>query len=86
MAKVFFPDISVSVPASSPHPANTEYRVSIGQERWDRFEPVVKIQMVYDGTVSGRRSPSFPLDSDDAERVMQAIREVMQRWRSDRSQ
>lgn len=62
------------VPASSPHPPNTEYKVSIGEEKWDdQLNKVIKVQMVYDGVIAGRRSPSYPLDSDDFYRVSEAI-------------
>jgi hypothetical protein len=79
MAKVYFPTHGVDVAASAPHPANTHYRVSRGVEHWEggiETHKVIKVQMVYDGTVSGRRSPSFPVGSDDAKRVMKAIEEV----------
>lgn len=32
--------------------------------------------MVYNGEVSGRRSPSYPEDSNDAERVAQALADI----------
>ena len=76
MAKVFYPiGAPVFIAASNPHPANTQYRLAIGEEDWgdEKRVPVVKIQMVYDGKVSGRRAPSFPLGSDDAYRVMVQI-------------
>ena len=32
--------------------------------------------MVYDGDVAGRRSPSYPIGTDDYERVMEAVEEL----------
>jgi hypothetical protein len=78
MAKVFFPEKSTFVVASPPHPNNTQYRVSIGLETWGgENHRVVKVQMVYDGEVAGRRSPSYPVGSDDYARVQDAIRELV---------
>lgn len=73
MAKTFFPDASkvAFVNASKPHPDNTQYKISIGLEDWGgEMHQVLKVQMVYDGEVAGRRSPSFPLGTDDLQRVM----------------
>jgi len=51
MARTFFPELTELVPASPPHPDDAEYKVSIGLEDWgdEQYEPVVKVQMVYDG-------------------------------------
>ncbi len=78
MAKVFYPKDSIFVPASCPpHPENTEYKVSYGEEDWNgTFVSVFKVQMVYDGEVLGRRSPSFPVGTDDYSRVHEAILEL----------
>ena len=77
MARVFYPRKSISVPASVPHPAGTEYKISIGDEEWDGyFHTVIKVQMVYDGKVAGRKSPSYPIGTDDAQRVAEAIRQL----------
>lgn len=76
MAQVFFPDGKVVfVDASSPpHPKNTRYRLAVGRERWgETDEKVVKIQMEYDGKISGRRAPSYPFGTDDAFRVMTEV-------------
>lgn len=65
------------VPASHPHPPNTEYKVSIGEEIWGNSpHKVIKVQMVYDGEIAGRRSPSYPLGTDDFERVLEAVNEL----------
>ncbi|KUP04280.1 hypothetical protein ACQCT3_02700 [Sutcliffiella horikoshii] len=78
MAKTFFPKMFIKVPASSPHPPNTEYKVSIGEEVWnDSRNPVLKIQMVYNGEIAGRRSPSYPLGTDDFQRVMLAAEKLI---------
>lgn len=77
MPKVYHPIRYVDVPASAPHEGGT-YRVSFGVEYWGGPEPhhVAKVQMVYDGMVQGRRSPSYPIGSDDFERVCEAMREL----------
>lgn len=77
MAKTFYPKMHLMVPASPPHPVNTEYKVSIGHEMWDgQLNKVIKIQMVYDGVIAGRRSPSYPLESDDYYRVNEAVEKL----------
>lgn len=78
MAKTFYPKMFIMVPASSPHPPNTQYKVSIGEELWgDNRNPVIKIQMVYNGEIAGRRSPSYPLGTDDFQRVMLAVEKLI---------
>jgi hypothetical protein len=78
MARTFFPEKFIDVPASPPHPPNTLYRVSIGSEQWgDVFTQVIKIQMVYDGVVSGRKSPSYPVGSNDFELVNSAVKDIL---------
>lgn len=80
MAKTFFPRDGkhVLVTASDPHPPGTHYKVSIGLERWgDECHEVIKVQMIYDGEVAGRRSPSYPLGTDDFQRVMKAVRRLV---------
>jgi hypothetical protein len=74
MGKVFRPEKSIFIPASAPHPANTEYKCSIGKEDWGGFyQEVIKVQMVYDGLIAGRRSPSYPFGTDDYDRVHKAV-------------
>jgi len=77
--KIYFPTRWLHVDASAPHPPNTTYLVSQGHEHWGGEEPwaVRKIQMVYDGKVSGRRSPSFPSGTDDFERVQTAMARIV---------
>lgn len=42
----------ISIPASSPYPANTEYKISIVEEiLGDRNNLVVKGQMIYDSEI-----------------------------------
>lgn len=78
MAKTFFPTKSISIPASKPHPDHTEYKISVGTEIWNKKNHVVvKIQMVYDKKIAGRRSPSFPLDTDDFQRVSKEIDKLL---------
>jgi len=80
LAKTFFPKMFINVPASEPHPPNTEYKVSIGKEIWNGEEnPVLKVQMVYNGEIAGRRSPSYPVGSDDFQRVMSASNKLLAR-------
>lgn len=78
MSKVFFPIRYEDVPASLPHDGNPAYRVAYGIEHWadGSAQPVYKVQMVYSGAVAGRKSPSFPEDSDDLERVAEAMRRI----------
>jgi hypothetical protein len=76
--KVFFPLRSEDVEASPPHPEDTQYRVAYGHEHWGEDPcPVWKVQMVYAGQVSGRKAPSYPVGTDDFERVLDAMRRVM---------
>lgn len=78
MSKVYFPIRFEDVPASPPHEGDPAYRVSVGIEHWGdgSAQHVYKVQMVYGGAVAGRKSPSYPEDSDDLERVMQAMRRI----------
>jgi hypothetical protein len=78
MSKVFFPIRWIDVDASATHGAGAVYRVSLGTEHWGDGAPtsVYKVQMAYDGSVHGRKSPSFPENSDDMERVFDAMRRV----------
>ncbi|MFJ5768418.1 hypothetical protein [Psychrobacillus sp. NPDC093180] len=77
MAQTFFPKKHISIPASPPPPPNTEYKISIGYEKWDNnMNKVIKVQMVYDGVIAGRRSPSYPLHTDDYERVYKEIEKL----------
>lgn len=81
--KTFYPRTYTDVPASYPHPENTAYRVSIGDEEWNgTFVQVVKVQMVYDGNVAGRKSPSYPLGTDDWERVSEEIAKLTEKYAS----
>jgi len=69
------------VPASPPHPHGASYRVSIGLEYWENGPPhrVEKIQMAYQGKVSGRRPPSYPADSADHDNVAAALSRLRDR-------
>jgi 2,4-dienoyl-CoA reductase-like NADH-dependent reductase (Old Yellow Enzyme family) len=76
----FFPQISKTVPASSPHPPGTEYQISIGLERWEaNFIPVIKIQLIYEGKMVDRE-PSFPLSSEDPQKVTKAVSELLEEY------
>lgn len=76
--QVYFPIRFIDVPASPPHDPTTSYRVSTGREHWGdgHFAEVEKIQMVYRGRVSGRRSPSFPIGSADWAAVNGALEQL----------
>lgn len=80
MSKIFKPVECIFVKASEPHPINTEYRIAFGKEKWNTDVLVFKIQMVYNGKVSGRRSPSYPKDSDDYERVQKAMNDLYSKY------
>lgn len=72
--ETFFPQLSEMIPASPPHPPGTSYKVSIGLEDWDAsYIPVVKVQMAYNDQVAENKSPSYPLGTDDHNRVNRAI-------------
>ena len=78
-AETFFPQLSVIVPASPPHPPGTGYKISIGLEDWkSNYIPVVKIQMLYNEKTSDR-SPSFPLGTQDHLNVTQAIADLLEK-------
>lgn len=79
MANTFFPVVSTFVKATAGyHPENTDYKVSIGYEINDGDENclVSKVQIRYDGKISGRRSASFPYGSNDWNEVKKAMEKV----------
>ena len=79
MAKTYFPNDStvIYVDASNPHPENTQYKISRGIEYWDgEGYDVIKVQMVYDGVIAGRRSPSYPVGTKDHQKVIEAINKL----------
>lgn len=79
MAKTFFPTKSIYVAASKPHPLNTQYKISIGAEIWeDNNHEVIKVQMVYDNKIAGRRSPSYPIGTNDYEKVHAEINKLLE--------
>ncbi|MBU8576450.1 hypothetical protein ACQKEX_14550 [Bacillus pumilus] len=79
MAQTFFPKMHIMVAASKPHPKNTQYKVSVGEEVWeDAKHLVTKVQMVYDGKVAGRRSPSYPIGTNDHQNVIQAEQKLLE--------
>lgn len=84
--KVFHPHPALIefVPATcgkNAHPEGTQYRVAIGMELWGATNAqVLKVQLVDgDGMVLGRRSPSFPLGSDDFARVERAVKRLLRK-------
>jgi hypothetical protein len=59
------------------HHTPSIYRVSFGLEHWDDTHAYVfKVQMVYDGQVAGRKTPSYPAESDDLHAVSKALLKV----------
>ena len=70
MARVFNPKKSIFIPATGGHPKNAEYRVAWGVEKWNVAVSVSKVQMVYNGTVAGMLSPSFPDETLDEQSVV----------------
>ena len=76
--RTFYPRETKIIGASAPHPEGTQYKVSIGDEDWGdgTFQSVTKVQMMYDGKVAGRMSPSYPAGTDDYERVCEAVFEL----------
>jgi hypothetical protein len=78
--RTYHPFISEDVPASPPHAPGAAYRVSFGIEYWgEEPQEVAKVQMVYNGVVSGRRSPSYPSGTDDFVGVVEALKRLEQR-------
>jgi tRNA-dihydrouridine synthase len=76
-AETFFPQMMETIPASPPHPPNTNYRIAFGLEQVAvGFSPVVKIEMEYSGKVLSD-PPYYPVDSDDYERVSSTIEEML---------
>ncbi|WP_216070525.1 hypothetical protein [Acinetobacter sp. TUM15509] len=89
MAKIFHPLSNMieyvdATCGEHAHPEGTQYRVAIGNEVWENGNPLVlKIQMLYQDTgLQGRRSPSFPLGSDDFERVNKKVIELLKKAKS----
>jgi 2,4-dienoyl-CoA reductase-like NADH-dependent reductase (Old Yellow Enzyme family) len=81
----FFPQVSETVPASLPHPPGTGYQISIGLEQWgSSFIPVIKIQMVYEGKIVDR-GPSFPLGSEDHQKVNKTVADLLEKYGEDTS-
>lgn len=75
MATKFFPERLIYIPATGGHPPLTEYRVGVGPEHWNTPVLVKKTQMVYEGKINGRVSPSFPIKSQhDEEAVSLAMK------------
>lgn len=78
MAKTFFPELIEHIEASPPHPDETQYRVSVGMEDWEgAFVPVAKVQMVYSGSVAGRKSPSYPIGTEDHDKVTKVLNRLV---------
>lgn len=84
MSITYFPLKCSYVQASPPHPLNTQYKVSIGWEKWqDKNTLVSKVQVVYNGKVSGRKSPSYPFGTDDYKIVSMELTRMLDEFRSE---
>ncbi len=78
-AETFFPQITETIPASPPHPPETNYKIAIGLEQAGaEFTPVIKVQMERNGKVL-EQAPYFPLGSDDYERISRIIAELAEK-------
>ena len=80
MTKIYSPSSNATrlITASEPHPPETFYKISIGTEIWDDGTyTVAKVQMQYGVKVRGRSSPSYPIGTDDFERVSAAMVEII---------
>lgn len=85
--QTFFPQLSEMIPASPLHPPGTCYKVSIGLEELNaNYIPVVKVQMIYNDQVSEKKSPSYPLGTDDHIRVNRAIKTLLKQQGRDQSE
>ena len=81
-ADTFFPELSETIPTSSPHPPGTSYKISVGLEVWEsNYIPVVKIQMVHNGKVLNR-TPSLPLGSKDHDEISRAITGLLEQHKT----
>ena len=81
VSQTYFPQFSETVPASPPHPPGSGYRVSIGLEDFNNnYIPVVKIQMVHNEKVL-EGSLSFPVDSEDHQKVIQTLTDLLDKHR-----
>jgi hypothetical protein len=83
LAVTYYPIKCSYVNASSPHPKNTKYKISIGLEKWgDTNTLVSKVQIVYNGKVSGRKSPSFPVGTNDFHKVSNELINLLEEYRN----
>lgn len=76
MAKTYYTDDFLLIPASKPYPEKTFYKVSTGQQKFgNRFYDVVKIEMVYNGELArgGKITPAFPYESDDLKQIIKEL-------------
>ena len=81
VAATFYPQLTGTVPAGPPHPSGSSYQISIGLEDWSgNFVPVVKIQML-SGDAAPEQGLSFPLESQDHQKVIQKLTELLDKHR-----
>ena len=81
----FEPIIWCHVKASNPHNQTAEYYVAIGKENWDEDgnNLVIKIQMEYERKRAGRKAPSFPVETDDFDKVSKAVSFLIKAYNND---
>ncbi|AWG44250.1 hypothetical protein BEH_25000 (plasmid) [Priestia filamentosa] len=80
--KIYYPHEYILVPASSPYPEDTFYKVSLGQQRFrDSFHNVLKIEMIYSDRIGagGKVNPAFPCSTEDFKKVMEAANKLLRK-------
>jgi tRNA-dihydrouridine synthase len=78
----FFPQLTETVSASPPHPSGVCYVISFGLlETAAGYLPMVKTHLSYPGDDT-ERCPTFPLDTDDHERVGQLVSKFLKQQSS----
>lgn len=76
MAKTFFPKMFIMVSAIIHPILNTKFLL-VKKRGGQKRNPVIKVQMVYNGEITGGRSPSYPLGTNDFQRVMLAAEKLI---------
>lgn len=75
---VFKKQFETRIAASHPHPAGSEYVISVGIEDWNGESIMVtKIRMAYNGRIQGRKAPSYPIGTSDFERVSEEVHKLL---------
>ena len=89
MPRIFTPLTYCKVPTSKMHVDTAKYYVAIGMEQWEESggNLVIKVMMEYDGKLTGRMAPSYPITqsdiySEDWERVCEAVEAVKKAYKN----